>query len=63
MEIVTLKKINKDIQEIKIVLNKVMYVLEEDFDLSEAAKKELKKARSEPISEYVDHEDVLNEFV
>jgi hypothetical protein len=62
MEAVTLDKLDKDIQEIKFVLHKVMHVLEEDFELSEATKKELVKARTEPLSEYVDHEDVLKEF-
>lgn len=62
MEAVTLEKLDKDIQEIKVVLNKLTHVLEEDFELSEETKKELEEARKEPISEYVDHEEVLKEF-
>ncbi len=63
MEAVTLNKLDKDIQEIKVVLHKVMHFLEEDFELSEATKKELARARAEPLSEYVDHENVIKEFV
>ena len=59
---VTLEKLNADIQEIKIVLHRLAHVVEEDFVLSPEAEKELKEARSAPLSEYVDHEEVLKEF-
>jgi hypothetical protein len=59
---ITLEKLDKDIQEVKVVLHKMMHFLEEDFELSEATKKELGEARAEPLSEYIDHEDVVKEF-
>ncbi len=62
METVTLKKLEKDINEVKIQLNKITHILTEDFELSESAKKALESARKEPLSDYVDHEEVLKEF-
>ncbi len=59
---ITLEKLNKDIQEIKIELHKISHFLKEDFELSDNTKKELEKARKEPLSQYVDHKDVLKEF-
>jgi len=40
----------------------MMHFFEEDFELSASAKKELKEARGQPLSEYIDHEEVLKEF-
>ena len=60
--VITLEKLNKDIQEIKVELHKISHFLKEDFELSDKTKEELKKARSESLSEYVDHKDVLKEF-
>ncbi|MBI2111930.1 hypothetical protein HYT52_00135 [Candidatus Woesearchaeota archaeon] len=62
MEATTLSKLDKDIQEIKAVLHRVMHVLEEDFELNDAVKEELATARAEPLSEYIDHKEVLKEF-
>ena len=59
---VTLEKMNEDIQEIKVVLHRLTHIVEEDFELSESTKKELEEARKEPLSEYIDHEEVLKEF-
>jgi hypothetical protein len=59
---VTLEKLNEEIQEIKLVLHKMMHVISEDFELSENVKKELAQARSESIVDCVDHKDVLEEF-
>jgi hypothetical protein len=58
----TLEKVSKDIEDIKGQLRKITYILAEDFELSEEARKELKEARKEPLSDYVDHEKVLKEF-
>lgn len=62
MEQITLEKLNNDIQEIKVQLNKITNILDEDFELRDEIKKELEEARKEPLSEYVDHEDVVKEF-
>ncbi len=59
---VTLEKLDKDIKEIKLELNRISHLLKEDFELSKEVKEELKKAREEPLSEYVDHKEVLKEF-
>ena len=53
---------NKDIQEIKLELHKLSHILDEDFELSENVKKELKQARKESLDTYVDHKDVLKRF-
>ena len=62
MASVTLEKINKDIQEIKIELHTLSHILHEDFELSESVKKELQQARKESLSTYIDHEEVLKRF-
>ncbi len=59
---ITLEKMNKDIQEIKLELHKLSHILHEDFELSESVKKELKQARKESLHSYVDHKDVLKRF-
>ena len=46
-----LKTIQKDIGLIK-------HILEEDYELSDYAKKQLEEADKTPISEYIDHEEV-----
>ena len=51
MALVTLEKLNQDMEEIKVKVCKITYLLEEDFELSEEAKKELKEARKQPLSE------------
>ena len=62
MTTLTLKKLGHDIDDIKSQLHKIVSILEEDFMLSEETKKELKEARKQPISEYVEHRNVLKEF-
>lgn len=59
---VTLEKINSDIQEIKVELHRLSHILHEDFELSRSVKEELSQARKEPLSTYVDHEQVLKRF-
>ena len=59
---VNLEKINKDIQQIKVELNKLSHILNEDFELSEKVKKELHQARKESLDRYVDHKEVLKRF-
>ena len=59
---ISLEKMNKEIQEIKLELHRLSHILHEDFELSADVKKELKRARKEPLSKYVDHEQVLKRF-
>jgi len=59
---VTLEKMNKDIQDIKLELHRLSHILHEDFELSESVKKELKQARKESLNSYADHKEVLKRF-
>ncbi len=63
MATVTLEKVSHDLDEIKLQLSKITHFLEEDFDLTLEVKKELQKARKEPLSKYINHRDVLKEFL
>ena len=58
----TLEKLSNDIDEIKVQLNRITHILQEDFELSHEVKKELKEARKQPLSEYINHKDVMKEF-
>ena len=58
----SLKQVHAELKEVKVELKRLNAVLREDFELSETAKKELVKARKEPISKYIDHKEVLKEF-
>ncbi len=62
MASVALEKLSRDIEEIKVTLHKLVHIVGEDFELSETIKKELEESRSEPLSEYIDHDKVLKEF-
>lgn len=62
MGTITLERLHKDVLGIKKELKRISLILGEDFELSEEAKKELREARKEPISSYVDHAEVLKEF-
>ncbi len=62
METITLERLHKEVLGIKKELKRIGFILGEDFELSEEAKKELREARKEPISSYVGHEEVLKEF-
>ncbi|MBS3106195.1 hypothetical protein J4419_00850 [Candidatus Woesearchaeota archaeon] len=59
---ITLEKMSADIVEIKAELRKITSILDEEFELSASAKKELKEARKEPLSGYVNHDEVIKEF-
>jgi len=59
---ITLERLHKELLSIKEELKRISLVLEEDFELSDEAKKELERSRKEPLTSYVDHEEVLKEF-
>lgn len=63
MATVTLKKVYEDVKEIKQQLKKLSLVLEEDFELSEHAKKELEEARKTPRADYVSQKEMEKEFL
>lgn len=62
MESITLERLHRELLSIKEELKRISLVLEEDFELSDEAKKELEKSRKEPLTSYIDHEKVLKEF-
>ena len=57
-----LEKMYKELKEVKIELHRLSAIIKEDFELSEATKNKLEKARREDVRKYVDHEAVLIEF-
>ena len=57
-----IEEMKRDIQDIKVELRRISHILDEDFELSDSAKKELAEARKEPLSKYISHEKVLKEF-
>lgn len=63
MATATLEKVYKDVEEIKLQLRKLTMLVEEDFELSESAKKELEEARKTPRKEYVSQEEIEKEFL
>ncbi len=57
---ITLEKINNNVLAIKKELDKIKMLLEEEFELSDWAKQELKKARSEKKS--ISHEKIMKKY-
>ena len=60
MESVNLKQINENILELRKELKEIKLFIKEDFELSDWAKNELKKARLENKS--VSHKDILRKY-
>ncbi|MDP7181115.1 MAG: hypothetical protein QF486_01475 [Candidatus Woesearchaeota archaeon] len=58
----TLKGVHNEVEELKKEVKKMKVLVEEDFELSENAKKELAESRNEDVSTYVDEEEVTKEF-
>ena len=63
MTTVTLQRVYEDLQEIKVEIKKLTAIVEEDFELAEEVKRELVQARKEKLSQYIDHKEVLKEFL
>ena len=63
MTTVTLERVYEDVKAIKRQLNKLSLMLEEDFELSGHAKKELEEARKTPRSEYISQKEMEKEFL
>ena len=58
METVTLKTIYRELADIKGELKFLKHIIQEEHELSDWAKGELKEARKTPNSKLVNHEDV-----
>ena len=63
METVTLDVINKNVMKLRDDMTYLKHILEEEYELSNQAKKELKEARETPESEYISQEDMEKEFL
>ena len=55
---VTLETIHNELEDIKGEIKFIRHVMEEDYRLSDWAKKELVEARKIPDSKLIDHEEV-----
>ena len=55
---VTLETLNKNVLRLEKKLDHIERILDDEGELSDYAKRELKKARSRPRSEYIPHEEV-----
>ena len=55
---VTLETIHNELEDIKGEIKFIRHVMEEDYRLSDWAKKELVEARKLPDSKLIDHEEV-----
>ena len=60
MSEVAIKTIHEDLIEIKERIGKIEHLLEEDYELSDWAKEELKKARAEKKS--ISHKEIMKKY-
>lgn len=63
METITLDVINKNVMKLRDDVIYIRHILEEEYELSDWAKKELKEARETPDSEYISQDDMEKEFL
>jgi hypothetical protein len=54
----TIEHLHKDISYLKRDVELIKHILDEDYELSEEAKKALARARETPESEYVDLDEL-----
>lgn len=59
---VTLKRLYKEIEDVKTELHLIRYIMEEDYELSEEAKRKLEIARKTSRSEYIRHEEIMAKY-
>ena len=62
METVTLDVVYKEIKDLKGEMTYLKHLLEEDYELSDWAKDELKKAREEMESKTFSHEEIMKKY-
>ncbi len=55
-----IKTIHEDLIKIKEKVDRIEHILKEDYELSDWAKKELKKARKEDKS--ISHKDIMKKY-
>jgi len=54
----TLETLHKEIDEIKGNVEKILFILEDEGELTEEARIALEEARATPDSEYISHENI-----
>ena len=59
---VTLEKINENINNLRLDLMELKARLDEEYELSEEAKRELEEARKTMKNEFVSHEDIMKKY-
>lgn len=57
---ISIEKINHDVNELKGEISELKANLNEEFELSKSAKKELTQARKD--KDYVSHDEVMKKF-
>jgi len=62
METVTLDKVYKEIKDLKGDMIYIKHLLEEEYELSDWAKEELKKARKDMKSKTIPHEEIMKKY-
>lgn len=62
METVTLDVVYKEIKDLKHKMIHIEHLLEEDYELSDFAKDELKAAREEMKSKTISHEEIMKKY-
>ncbi len=62
MENVILNVVYKEIQDLKSVVTYLKHLLEEEYELSNWAKEELKNAREEMKTKTITHEDIIKKY-
>ena len=59
---ITLEKINENINNLRLDVMELKARLDEEYELSEEAKKELEEARKTMKKEFVSHEEIMKKF-
>ncbi len=59
----TIEHLHDDILEIKHELSLIRSILEEDFELTEEAKKSLQEARKTPKNKYISHDELKKKLL
>ena len=62
MEAVTLDVVYKEIKDLKNEMVHLKHLMEEDYELSDWAKDELKKAREEMKTKTISHEEIMKKY-
>jgi len=63
MVTITLQTLHKDLANIKGEITFIKHIMEEEYELSEWANKELEEARNTSEEEYISQEEIEKEFL